>query len=246
MVFFDESPAFRLQPEAALKGVKPVAWFDSPTPLRSGWAWGQQYLDQAVVDRRGAGRQGPRRAVRPRGHLARAAARHVQAAVQRHLLRQCVDAWPTAHAARPISRRCRKRVCALRAVCGRKAHGRTGRFPARYRIVRRDNSSRCVRTPVCTVDGTPCRPRALNVRAALVRSRTGPICLLVEREDAPRFEICVVRGDEVLRQNRLYARGSAQMLAETWRTNLAPTALDPHDCPPIKARGTSSGDGMKL
>jgi hypothetical protein len=48
MVFYDESPAFRLQPDAALKGVKPVAWYDSPTPLRSGWAWGQQYLDQAV------------------------------------------------------------------------------------------------------------------------------------------------------------------------------------------------------
>jgi Zinc carboxypeptidase len=48
MVFYDESPAFRLQPEAALKGVKPVAWYESPTPLRSGWAWGQQYLDQAV------------------------------------------------------------------------------------------------------------------------------------------------------------------------------------------------------
>jgi hypothetical protein len=49
MVFFDRSPAFRLQPEAAQKGVKAVAWFDSPTPLRSGWAWGQQYLDQAVA-----------------------------------------------------------------------------------------------------------------------------------------------------------------------------------------------------
>jgi hypothetical protein len=48
MVFYDESPAFRLAPEAALKGVKPVAWYDSATPLRSGWAWGQQYLDQAV------------------------------------------------------------------------------------------------------------------------------------------------------------------------------------------------------
>ncbi|PYR00913.1 MAG: peptidase [Acidobacteria bacterium] len=49
MVMWDESPAFRLQPEAGLKGVKPVAWFDSATPLRSGWAWGQQYLDQAVA-----------------------------------------------------------------------------------------------------------------------------------------------------------------------------------------------------
>jgi len=48
MVFYDESPAFRLQPEASLKNVKPIAWYDSPTPLRSGWAWGQQYLDQAV------------------------------------------------------------------------------------------------------------------------------------------------------------------------------------------------------
>jgi hypothetical protein len=48
MLFFDHSPAFRLQPESALKGVKAVAWFDSPSPLRSGWAWGQQYLDQAV------------------------------------------------------------------------------------------------------------------------------------------------------------------------------------------------------
>ncbi len=44
-VFFDNSPVFRLDPEAALKGVKPVAWFDSPAPLRSGWAWGQNYLD---------------------------------------------------------------------------------------------------------------------------------------------------------------------------------------------------------
>jgi hypothetical protein len=48
LMFYDESPAFRLQPDALLKGVKPVAWYDSPTPLRSGWAWGQQYLDQAV------------------------------------------------------------------------------------------------------------------------------------------------------------------------------------------------------
>ena len=48
-VMFDESPAFRLEPEAALKGVKPIIWYDSPTPLRSGWAWGQQYLNQAVA-----------------------------------------------------------------------------------------------------------------------------------------------------------------------------------------------------
>ena len=48
MVFYDESPAFRLRPEAPSKGVKPIAWYESASPLRSGWAWGQQYLDQAV------------------------------------------------------------------------------------------------------------------------------------------------------------------------------------------------------
>ena len=47
-IFFDQSEAFRLMPEAAARGVKAVAWIDSATPLRSGWAWGQHYLDQAV------------------------------------------------------------------------------------------------------------------------------------------------------------------------------------------------------
>jgi hypothetical protein len=48
-VFFDHSEAFRLLPEAEAAGVRRVAWFGSRTPLRSGWAWGQHYLDQAVV-----------------------------------------------------------------------------------------------------------------------------------------------------------------------------------------------------
>lgn len=48
-VFFDEDPVFRLEPDAALKGVRPVAWFDSPHSLRSGWAWGQNYLDGGVA-----------------------------------------------------------------------------------------------------------------------------------------------------------------------------------------------------
>lgn len=48
-LFFDNSPVFRLEPEASSKGVKPVVWFSSPKPLRSGWAWGQQYLDGGVV-----------------------------------------------------------------------------------------------------------------------------------------------------------------------------------------------------
>jgi len=42
--FFNNSPVFRLLPEAQLQNVSPVAWFDSDTPLRSGWAWGQSRL----------------------------------------------------------------------------------------------------------------------------------------------------------------------------------------------------------
>ncbi|MDH4219081.1 MAG: M14 family metallopeptidase [Candidatus Aminicenantes bacterium] len=44
-VVFNRSPVFSMQPEAALKGVYPVAWYDNKTPLRSGWGWGQHYLD---------------------------------------------------------------------------------------------------------------------------------------------------------------------------------------------------------
>jgi uncharacterized membrane protein YgcG len=47
-VFFDNSPVFRLDPDAAAKGTKAVAWFDSKEPLRSGWAWGQNYLEGGV------------------------------------------------------------------------------------------------------------------------------------------------------------------------------------------------------
>jgi len=43
-MFFNNNPVFRLAPDAAAKGVRPVAWFDTATPLRSGWAWGQNYL----------------------------------------------------------------------------------------------------------------------------------------------------------------------------------------------------------
>jgi hypothetical protein len=48
-VFYDNSPAFHLLPSAASQGVRPLAWFNSPQPLRSGWAWGQHYLDGAVA-----------------------------------------------------------------------------------------------------------------------------------------------------------------------------------------------------
>jgi hypothetical protein len=51
-VFFENSPVFRLRSGAEARGVRRVAWFDNPSPLRSGWAWGQRYLDGgvAVVD----------------------------------------------------------------------------------------------------------------------------------------------------------------------------------------------------
>jgi hypothetical protein len=48
-IFFDESPTFRLGPDAALKGVRPVAWYATDRPLRSGWAWGQGYLEGGVA-----------------------------------------------------------------------------------------------------------------------------------------------------------------------------------------------------
>lgn len=44
-LFFDESPVFKLSAGAAAAGVKKVAWYDSKTPLRSGWAWGQEVLE---------------------------------------------------------------------------------------------------------------------------------------------------------------------------------------------------------
>ncbi len=48
-VYFSNSPVFRLRPEAVGKGVRPVVWFDSDRPLRSGWAWGQHYLEGGVT-----------------------------------------------------------------------------------------------------------------------------------------------------------------------------------------------------
>ncbi len=44
-VYYDNAPGFRLLPGAEARGVKRIGWIDSPTPLRSGWAWGQRYLN---------------------------------------------------------------------------------------------------------------------------------------------------------------------------------------------------------
>ncbi|UCD23529.1 MAG: peptidase, partial [Gemmatimonadota bacterium] len=48
-VFFNNSSVFNLLPSAYSEGVRPVAWFDSTTPLRSGWAWGQHHLNGGVA-----------------------------------------------------------------------------------------------------------------------------------------------------------------------------------------------------
>ena len=47
-VFFDNDPVFKLDDDAAAKGVKAVAWFANGAPLRSGWAWGASYLEKGV------------------------------------------------------------------------------------------------------------------------------------------------------------------------------------------------------
>jgi hypothetical protein len=48
-VFFDNDPVYKLSPDPALKGISPVAWFAGAEPLRSGWAWGQKYLDGGIA-----------------------------------------------------------------------------------------------------------------------------------------------------------------------------------------------------
>ena len=49
IVMFDESPVLKLGPDAAAKGIRSVAWYADATPLRSGWAWGQSYLNGGVA-----------------------------------------------------------------------------------------------------------------------------------------------------------------------------------------------------
>jgi hypothetical protein len=48
-VYFDNSPVFRVSTEAITRGtIKPIMWFSQPKSLRSGWAWGQEYLLDGV------------------------------------------------------------------------------------------------------------------------------------------------------------------------------------------------------
>ena len=43
---FGGSPTFKL---TASDKLKPVAWYAGKSTLRSGWAWGQEYLDGGVA-----------------------------------------------------------------------------------------------------------------------------------------------------------------------------------------------------
>ncbi|MDR1383579.1 MAG: hypothetical protein LBJ67_07015 [Planctomycetaceae bacterium] len=51
-ILYRNSPVFRLLPDAKIKNVNAVAWFPNAEPLRSGWAWGQHYLNgtTAIVE----------------------------------------------------------------------------------------------------------------------------------------------------------------------------------------------------
>jgi len=46
---FSGSRLFRLQDGAEAQGVRPIVTVDGPTPLKSGWAWGQDYMEGGVA-----------------------------------------------------------------------------------------------------------------------------------------------------------------------------------------------------
>lgn len=48
-VLFNNNPVFKFKPEAKLQGLEILSWFDSQTPLRSGWAWGEAYLEDGIT-----------------------------------------------------------------------------------------------------------------------------------------------------------------------------------------------------
>jgi len=48
-IYFARSPVFKLTAGGVASGtIKPLMWFDSESPLRSGWSWGQSYLKDGV------------------------------------------------------------------------------------------------------------------------------------------------------------------------------------------------------
>ncbi|MEX0891523.1 MAG: M14 family metallopeptidase [Gemmatimonadota bacterium] len=57
-VFYSGSPVFEVGAVARTAGIQPIAWYDSATPLRSGWAWGQERLEGGVAALQAAVGQG--------------------------------------------------------------------------------------------------------------------------------------------------------------------------------------------
>ncbi len=48
-IYFARSPVFKLTAESIANGtITPLMWFDTATPLRSGWSWGESYLKDGV------------------------------------------------------------------------------------------------------------------------------------------------------------------------------------------------------
>ncbi len=48
-IFFDNSPVWKIDPSAGQRGGRaPSRGSPARTPLRSGWAWGQKYLDKGI------------------------------------------------------------------------------------------------------------------------------------------------------------------------------------------------------
>ena len=48
-VMFERDPALKLEPDALIRGTTAVAWYGCAKPLRSGWAWGQTYLEGGLA-----------------------------------------------------------------------------------------------------------------------------------------------------------------------------------------------------
>lgn len=48
-VFFDNSPAYKADPDASVRGLQPIAWYGQGNLLDSGWAWGQTYLNDSIA-----------------------------------------------------------------------------------------------------------------------------------------------------------------------------------------------------
>ncbi|WP_255462485.1 M14 family metallopeptidase [Granulicella sp. WH15] len=46
---FDHSPSFQLSPDAQIKGLRTVAWYDDENLLASGWAWGSKYINHSTA-----------------------------------------------------------------------------------------------------------------------------------------------------------------------------------------------------